>query len=108
VMLVPLAALAVLFAVSNRESMSVGLWPFAEGLSAPAYLVALVPLAIGLVLGAGLAGLGTIRARWRHDVARRQLKAAERELDVLRERQRPPPVAPAAPAIAAPNPPPHP
>ena len=53
---IPLGILLVLFAVSNRASVTVGIWPFTEGVTAPAFVVALVPFFLGLLLGAALAG----------------------------------------------------
>jgi len=102
----PVAVLVILFAVSNRQPIAVGLWPFAEGVVAPAYVVALVPLAIGFLLGGGLAGVGTVRARMRHRAERRKVRAIERSMDELRARSRPGPVPSVAALAAPPAPPP--
>lgn len=48
---VPLAAAAVVFALSNRQTVVLGFWPFVEGLELPVYLAVLVPLAVGFAGG---------------------------------------------------------
>jgi uncharacterized membrane protein YciS (DUF1049 family) len=78
------AVLVVAFAVTNRQTVTVGMWPFAQGVAAPAYLVALVPLAIGLVLGILLASVGTMRARLRTRTHASRVRALEREMARLR------------------------
>ena len=77
---VPLAIVAILFAVSNRESVAIGFWPFPDRIEGPAYAIGLVPLALGLLVGAGLAGIGTVHARWRHRSATRTIRALERRM----------------------------
>jgi uncharacterized integral membrane protein len=83
---IPVAILAILFAVSNRDPVTIGIWPFTEGVTAPSFVVALVPFALGLILGAGFAGIGTVRARWRHRGAARQVGRMQREMEEMRAR----------------------
>jgi uncharacterized integral membrane protein len=83
---VPLAVIVVLFAVSNREPVEIGFWPLPERIVAPAYLIGLVPLALGLLLGAGLAGIGTVHARYRHRRAARTIRELERRMAELLSR----------------------
>ncbi len=104
-----LGILAILFAVSNREEVTIGIWPFSEGVAAPAFVIALVPFALGLLLGALFAGIGTLRAHWRHQGAARKVRRMEQEMAEMRAqardaRDRTPPDPP-RPAIGAP---PHP
>jgi uncharacterized integral membrane protein len=83
----PLTIIVVLFAVSNRQSTTIGFWPFHDGIAAPAYVIGLVPLVIGLLLGAGLAGIGTVHARFRHRSATRTIRALEQRMaDLLARR----------------------
>jgi putative membrane protein len=82
----PLTIAVVLFAVSNRQSITIGFWPFADGIEAPAYLIGLVPMALGLLIGAGLAGIGTVHARFRHRSATRTIRAMEKRLAELMAR----------------------
>jgi uncharacterized integral membrane protein len=90
----PLTILIILFAVSNRQTITIGLWPLTEGIAAPAYVIGLVPLTFGALLGAGFAGIGTVRARLRHRSALRRARGAERQMEELRAR---------TPAIAPPG-----
>lgn len=48
----PLAAIIVLFALSNRQAVSIGLWPFEEGVMLPVYLAVLLSLLAGFFVGA--------------------------------------------------------
>lgn len=90
---VPAAILAVVFAVSNREPVTLALWPFAARLAIPAYLVVLVPLGAGLLLGALAASAGAWRARFL--ARRRAARIAEltAELGALRQAAAPTPPA---------------
>lgn len=97
--------IAVAFAVSNRAPVTLGLWPFAEGVNAPVYAVALAPLALGLVIGAALAGVGTLRARLRARSHAGRARSLEREIERLRTgpKQIPAPTS-SAPRETAPQP----
>ncbi len=94
----PLAAVIVVFAISNRQAATVGLWPLDRALTAPLYLVVLAPLVVGLILGTLLGGAGTIRARWEARSQARRAAELERAVANLR--------TPALPAIAPPSAPP--
>ena len=48
----PLAAVAIIFAVSNRQMVTVELWPFPWTADLPLYLLSLGTLAVGIVIGA--------------------------------------------------------
>ncbi len=81
----PLAVVATVFAVANRQEIHFDLWPLPFGLDVAAYLAVLAPLALGLVIGGGLVWLsGTTRRlrarqdRRRADSLERQLAAAEK------------------------------
>jgi len=76
----PLTIIVVLFAVSNRHSITIGFWPLEDGIEAPAFLIGLVPLALGLLIGAGFAGIGTVHARFRHRSATRTIRAMEKRI----------------------------
>jgi putative membrane protein len=74
------AVLVALFAVSNRGAVALGLWPLPFVAELPAYLLVLVPLAFGFLLGRGagwLAGHGRRREMRRRA---RRIAALEREL----------------------------
>jgi len=80
----PLGAAVILFALSNRQTVSLGLWPFEDGLAVPVYVAVLTPLLAGLVAGlftgAGRRLAALARARSLHHrvtVLERQLEAAQ-------------------------------
>jgi uncharacterized integral membrane protein len=43
--------LVLSFALSNRQDVTVAMWPFNESLQSPLYAIGLVPLAFGFFLG---------------------------------------------------------
>jgi lipopolysaccharide assembly protein A len=74
------AILLMLFAVSNRETVSLALWPLPFLVDLPLYLLFFLSLLVGAVIGASaarIAGRGTRRELRRH---RRRSEALEREL----------------------------
>lgn len=76
----PLALLLVVFAVSNRESVTVTLWPLPATLDAPLYLVVLLVLLAGFLVGQLVAWING--AGWRREARRRarRIESLEREL----------------------------
>jgi uncharacterized integral membrane protein len=80
-----LAALVlILFAVSNREHVSVGLWPLPALVELPLYLVVLGTLVLGFVVGELVAWVGGWH--WRREARRSRDRIAmlERELEAER------------------------
>ncbi len=77
---VPVAVVAVAFAVENLDKVQVGLWPFSDVLVMPLYLVVLGALALGFIAGEFVAWLNG--GRWRREARRRQrrIESLEREL----------------------------
>src|ERR1700733_14973215 len=65
-----LLLLALAFAISNRQSATISLWPFDAQVEAPLYLLTLGLLLIGLLLGAGFAWLSMLP----HWLAARRLR----------------------------------
>jgi uncharacterized integral membrane protein len=57
------AAIVVDFALSNREMVALGFWPFVEGLQIWTFLAILLPFLIGLALGWSAAGWRSWRRR---------------------------------------------
>jgi uncharacterized integral membrane protein len=78
------AVVLILFAVSNRETVSVGLWPLPAFVELPLYLVVLGMLILGFILGELVAWIGG--SRWRREArrSRRRIATLERELDAER------------------------
>jgi lipopolysaccharide assembly protein A len=84
VVLALVALVLILFAVSNRESVSVGLWPLPALVELPLYLVVLGTLLVGFFAGE-LVAWGR-NWRWRREARRSRDRIAvlERELDAAR------------------------
>lgn len=59
----PLLLVAICFAIGNREPTIINLWPFGYILPVSIYLLALVPLAVGLLSGAGMQWFVGLRYR---------------------------------------------
>ncbi len=74
------ALVLMLFAVSNREVVTIELWPLPVEGSMPLYLAILLILLIGILLGAVAAWISA--GRWRRETRRlrRRVDALEREL----------------------------
>jgi len=80
-----LAALVlILFAVSNRETVSVGLWPLPVLAELPLYLVVLGTLILGFVVGQLVAWIGGWR--WRREARRLRDRIAGLERQLAAER----------------------
>lgn len=98
------AIFVILFAVSNRETVSVELWPLPFLVEAPLYLLFFLGLLIGALIGAAaawIAGRGERRELRRR---RRRIEALERELSATQaqfrhSRETPQPALPASPQL---------
>lgn len=96
----PVAAVAIGFAVANRQTIVLDLWPLPFTLSLSVYLTVLGSLAVGLVLGLMIGGLAAGgRAARRARDAETRARVAEAEAASLRGR-----VAAAESATALPPP----
>jgi lipopolysaccharide assembly protein A len=76
----PLALVLVVFAVANRETISLTLWPAPVSLNAPIYLVVLLALLVGFLIGELVAWINSHRARRETRALSRRVAALEREL----------------------------
>ena len=83
----PVTLIVVLFAVSNREWVSMELWPLPGALDAPLYLIFLVAVAAGFVLGGAIAWSGELGHKMRANRAEKRADDLERELAVMRIRE---------------------
>jgi uncharacterized integral membrane protein len=83
----PFLLFLVIFALSNRATVTLHLWPTDLALVAPLSLAILVASAIFFVLGAIVMGLSSMRNRARARRAERRVRALEIELERLRPRQ---------------------
>ena len=80
------AGILSLFAASNREPVSIGLWPLPYLVDAPVYLALFVALLIGLVVGAAAAWIKGRRHRRELRLCRRRNEALARELAATQAR----------------------
>jgi len=74
------ALVLALFAVSNRESVALGLWPVPFLVEIPLYVAMLAALAVGFLLGEVAAWISGRRRRREARQRRRQLASLEGEL----------------------------
>src|SRR5690554_3378591 len=81
----PIGLLAVLFAVSNRQMVTLSVWPVPAEIDAPVYLAVLVPLVLGLLAGAFVVWVGSALQRTRNRRLVARLHAAEAALREARE-----------------------
>ena len=78
------AALLIPFALSNRESVSLGFWPVPFLVDLPLYLLVLSLLLAGFVIGATAAWIAGRRIRRELRRRRRRVAMLERELAATR------------------------
>lgn len=74
------AVVLALFAVANRDSVALGLWPFPLVLEAPLYLAIIAALVLGFLIGAVASWAGGAQQRGESRRQRRRIIALEREL----------------------------
>ena len=86
----PFLLLLVVFALSNRADVVLGLWPTDLSVNVPLSLAMLAAGALFFILGAIAAWLGTLAQRRRAHRAERRVRSLERELEAMR----PPPPRP--------------
>jgi lipopolysaccharide assembly protein A len=75
-----LVVVITMLAVSNREMVSLGLWPLSVVTKAPLYLVMLASLVLGVLIGAVAVWIKGGRRRHELRECRRQNAALAREL----------------------------
>ncbi len=94
---VPFAAVAIVFAVSNRAPVVVDLWPLPWAVQAPLYLFVLAALAIGFLVGGLVAWVNSLAVR-------RRIRAESRAEIAAVRRQAATASTPASPSLPAPPP----
>ena len=75
-----IAIFLILFAVSNRETVSVQLWPLPFLADVPLYLLCFLSLVLGTLIGAAATWMGGHGKRRELGARRRRIEALEREL----------------------------
>jgi uncharacterized integral membrane protein len=81
------AAVLMPFAITNRATVSLGLWPFPFLLETPVYLLVLLTLLAGFIMGAACAWIAGYGSRRELRRRRRRVEALERELTATSTRQ---------------------
>ena len=76
----------ILFAVSNRETVSVGFWPLPFLADLPLYLLCFLSLLLGALIGVAAAWIAGHRNRRELSARRRPIEALERELTATQSR----------------------
>ena len=75
-----IAIFLILFAVSNRETVSVGFWPLPFLADVPLYLACFMSLLIGALIGVAAVWIAGHGNRRELSARRRRIEALEREL----------------------------
>ncbi len=83
---VAVAITTILFAVSNRETVSVTLWPFPFAIDLGVYIVVLVGVFAGFLVGALVTWLAGAKHRRRVRQQRAEIRSLEGELADARSR----------------------
>jgi uncharacterized integral membrane protein len=95
------AILAVVFALANREPVTVALSPLPVGVDLPLYLLVLLALVVGVAIGGASGWLAAGRRRRAARESRREAAALRRDLDDLKQAR--PPAEPSAATLPAPR-----
>ncbi|MGE0724028.1 MAG: LapA family protein [Alphaproteobacteria bacterium] len=83
---IPAAAAVACFAVANRGTVALELWPLPFVVEAPAFLPVLVAIVAGILLGGIAAWLSGGRARQEMRRRGRRIDTLEREIELMRRR----------------------
>ena len=77
--------LVLCFALSNPQAASIGLWPLSGELQIPLYVVGLMPLLFGLLVGGLLGWLAGVPHRLRARRLHKELGALNEKIDQLQK-----------------------
>ena len=81
---VPITVAVVLFAVSNRNIVEVQFWPLPGTLGLPLYVIGLVTMVIGFLIGGMIAWFGAGESRYRARMAERDIRSLETKISASR------------------------
>ena len=87
----PLLLILVLFALSNRQELTLGFWPTPYSVAVPASLAILGAMAVGFLVGALITWVSALGARRRARRAEETNRLLQAELTTLRQRTLLPP-----------------
>lgn len=71
-------SIAMLFAISNTQQVTLQLWPFTGQLAIPAWVLVIGAMATGALFGGGIVWLSLVAARTRNWALQRRLGKAEK------------------------------
>jgi len=90
--MVPVLAFAVTFALNNKSPIELILWPFGLAIELPSYLALFASMIFGVLLGGIFAWMGQGRVRsslrgqaYEGEVARRELKTEREKAEALEQ-----------------------
>lgn len=83
----PVAVVAILFAINNRHLVKADLWPLPFAVDIPLYAAVLLPLALGMVIGGIIAWAAGGRSRRAARQERRRARDLQQQVEVLRAAQ---------------------
>jgi uncharacterized integral membrane protein len=86
--MVPLAAVVVVFTISNRGVVSIDLWPAPYSLDVPVFAAVLAAALVGFLCGGIISFISAGRRRARNRELMRMLENSRREEAMLREQIR--------------------
>jgi len=85
ILTLPLIVVAAIFAIANREPITLDLWPFEASPRLPLFVILLACLVFGLVVGGLATWLSAAPTRRRARQARQRVAELEREVARLRQ-----------------------
>ncbi len=83
----PVTIVIVIFAIANRQAVTIDLWPFDQSISQPLFLVVLVAVLVGFCVGAAVMWLSDGRVRNRARENYYKASHLEREVAALKRKQ---------------------
>jgi len=106
ILVLAVALVAVLFALSNREPVELSVWPLPFEVRLPLFLALIGALTLGVMIGAALVWLGQARHRRRARAGQSAVVRQQREIEALRVKHMQAPAAPTGGRSAGSLPPP--
>ena len=86
ILTIPVAIVAVVFAVTNRDPATLNLWPLGTTVEAPLFVLVLGSGLVGLILGGVITWLSAGKQRRRRREAEFRASDAEREFQYLQRK----------------------
>ncbi len=80
---IPVAAIFVVFAVANRHTLTLDLWPLPLEIDLPVYIAVLGALAVGMAVGGSVQWISDGKWRRRSRADKRKASALERRLTLV-------------------------